>query len=138
HRWTWWGGDWGCLPPWACWWWWCACWPVSTGWSRCWHSASEPSPPPRRADPWCSRCAVPTGPPGRPAPARAVLSGWRGFVGRANGGMVVHIGVVVVAIGLAAATSYLQRGRLHLTQGQTASFAGHTVEFEGTRVVTSP
>ena len=72
------------------------------------------------------------------APARAVLSGWRGFVGRANGGMVVHIGVVVVAIGLAAATSYLQRGRLHLTQGQTASFAGHTVEFEGTRVVTSP
>ena len=72
------------------------------------------------------------------APAPAVLTGWRGIVGRANGGMVVHIGVVVVAIGLAAATSYLQRGRLHLTQGQTASFAGHTVEFEGTRVVTSP
>ena len=69
---------------------------------------------------------------------RAALSGWRGFVGRANGGMVVHIGVVVVAIGLAAATSYLQRGTLHLAKGQSTTFAGHTVEFVGTRVVTSP
>ncbi len=70
--------------------------------------------------------------------ARAGLTGWRGFVGRANGGMVVHIGVVVVAIGLAAATSYLHRGQLHLSQGQTGTFSGHTIEFVGTRVVTSP
>ena len=69
---------------------------------------------------------------------RAALTGWRGFVGRANGGMVVHIGVVVVAIGLAAATSYLQRGQLHLATGQTGSFSGHTVEFVGTRVVSTP
>lgn len=69
---------------------------------------------------------------------RAAVSGWRGFVGRANGGMVVHIGVVVVAIGLAAATSYLHRGYLHLAKGQSTTFAGHTVEFVGTRVVTSP
>ncbi len=72
------------------------------------------------------------------SPARASLTGWRGFVGRANGGMVVHIGVVVVAIGLAAATSYLHRGQLHLAQGQTGTFSGHTIEFVGTRVVTSP
>ncbi len=72
------------------------------------------------------------------SPARASLTGWRGFVGRANGGMVVHIGVVVVAIGLAAATSYLHRGQLHLAQGQTGQFSGHTIEFVGTRVVTSP
>ena len=70
--------------------------------------------------------------------ARAGLTGWRGFVGRANGGMVVHIGVVVVAIGLAAATSYLHRGQLHLSQGQTGTFSGHTIEFVGTRVVASP
>ncbi len=72
------------------------------------------------------------------SPGRAALTGWRGFVGRANGGMVVHIGVVVVAIGLAAATSYLHRGQLHLAKGHTGSFAGHTVEFVRTRVVTSP
>ena len=69
---------------------------------------------------------------------RAALAGWRGFVGRANGGMVVHIGVVVVAIGLAAATSYLHRGQVHLSVGKSATFSGHTVEFEGTRVVSSP
>ncbi len=38
------------------------------------------------------------------------LAGGAGFVGRANGGMVVHIGVVVVAIGLAAATAFGHRG----------------------------
>jgi cytochrome c-type biogenesis protein CcmF len=70
--------------------------------------------------------------------ARAVLSGWRGFVGRANGGMVVHIGVVVIAIGLAAATSFLQQRELHLTDGETATFAGHSIKFIGTRVVNVP
>lgn len=70
--------------------------------------------------------------------ARASFAGWRGFVGRANGGMVVHIGVVVVAIGLAAATSYLHRTELHLGRGQSTAFAGHTVTFLGTRTVTSP
>ena len=59
-------------------------------------------------------------------------------MGRANGGMVVHIGVVVIAIGLAAATSFLHRGELHLAKGQTATFAGHTVTFVGTRQVTTP
>ena len=72
------------------------------------------------------------------SPARAALAGWRGFVGRANGGMVVHIGVVVIAIGLAAATSFLHRGDLHLPRARPATFAGHTVAFVGTRAVTSP
>jgi cytochrome c-type biogenesis protein CcmF len=75
---------------------------------------------------------------GGAAPARSVLAGWRGFVGRANGGMVVHIGVVVIAIGLAAATSFLHRGELHLSEGQSATFAGHTVDFVTTRQVTAP
>ena len=72
--------------------------------------------------------AVPTGAPGqrallRPGPHSP---GGAGFVGRANGGMVVHIGVVVIAVGLAAATSFLHRGELHLSKGQSAMFAGHT------------
>jgi cytochrome c-type biogenesis protein CcmF len=71
-------------------------------------------------------------------PFRAALAGWRGLVGRANGGMVVHIGVVVVAVGLAAATSFVHRGELRLRPGQTATFSGHTVTFVGHRTVTTP
>ncbi len=72
------------------------------------------------------------------APVRSVLAGWRGLVGRANGGMVVHVGVVVIAVGLAAATSFLHRGELHLARGKSGTFAGHTVTFVGTRNVVSP
>jgi len=71
-------------------------------------------------------------------PARAVLAGWRGLVGRANGGMIVHIGVVVLAVGLTAATAFGQRGTVVLAHGQTGSFGGHTVEFVGTRLVRTP
>jgi cytochrome c-type biogenesis protein CcmF len=71
-------------------------------------------------------------------PGRATLAGWRGFVGRANGGMVVHIGVVVIAVGLAAATSFGQRGQVRLAPGQTGSFGGHTVQFIGFRKVATP
>ena len=70
--------------------------------------------------------------------ARAILAGWRGFVGRANGGMVVHIGVVFIAVGLTAATAFGQRGTLVLAHGESGTFAGHTVEFVGTRVVRTP
>jgi cytochrome c-type biogenesis protein CcmF len=69
--------------------------------------------------------------------ARAALAGWRGVVGRANGGMVVHIGVVVIAVGLAAATAFGQRGEVRLVRGGTATFAGHSVRFVGTRTVTT-
>ena len=71
-------------------------------------------------------------------PTRATLAAWRGFVGRANGGMVVHIGVVLIAVGLTAATAFGQRGTVVLAHGETGSFAGHTVEFVGTRVVRTP
>jgi cytochrome c-type biogenesis protein CcmF len=72
------------------------------------------------------------------SPSRAAMDGWRGLVGRANGGMVVHIGVVVVAIGLAAATSFLHRGELELAKGQSTTFAGHHITFVGTQQVNSP
>ncbi len=71
-------------------------------------------------------------------PARAALAGWRGLVGRANGGMVVHIGIVVIAVGLAAATAFGHRGTVVLVRGETSSISGHTVEFVGTRIVRSP
>jgi len=62
----------------------------------------------------------------------------RSFRTRANGGMVVHLGVVVLAIGITAATSYTQRTELPLRQGQTRSFDGHTFRYEGLATVTSP
>jgi cytochrome c-type biogenesis protein CcmF len=72
------------------------------------------------------------------SPSRATLAAWRGFVGRANGGMVVHIGVVLIAVGLTAATAFGHRGTVVLARGETGTFAGHRVEFVGTRVVRTP
>jgi cytochrome c-type biogenesis protein CcmF len=52
-------------------------------------------------------------------------------VGRANGGMVVHLGVVVVAVAFAASSSYVSQGEFRLAPGDTATVSGHTVRFEG-------
>ncbi|MCU0267434.1 MAG: cytochrome c biogenesis protein CcsA [Acidimicrobiales bacterium] len=57
--------------------------------------------------------------------------GWRGFVGRANGGMVVHLGVVVVAVALAASSSYSHQAEFTLEEGQSVEFRGHTLTFVG-------
>jgi cytochrome c-type biogenesis protein CcmF len=62
----------------------------------------------------------------------------RGMAARANGGMIVHLGVVVIAVGITAATSFAQRAELALSPGQTVHFDGHTFVFEGLRKVTSP
>ncbi len=59
---------------------------------------------------------------------------WRGLVGRTNGGMVVHLGVVVLAVGLVAATSFRHTTELALRRGQLVTYEGHTFEFEGLRV----
>ncbi|MGH9093146.1 MAG: heme lyase CcmF/NrfE family subunit, partial [Acidimicrobiales bacterium] len=58
---------------------------------------------------------------------------WRGLVGRANGGMVVHLGVVVLAVGLVAATSFRATTELALRRGQVVTYDGHTFQFEGLR-----
>lgn len=57
--------------------------------------------------------------------------GWRGFVGRANGGMVVHIGIILIGISLAAGNAYTRTGEFTLQVGQEQAFAGHTFELEG-------
>jgi cytochrome c-type biogenesis protein CcmF len=54
--------------------------------------------------------------------------GWRGLVGRANGGMVVHIGVIMVALALVTSTSYTQSTDLDLTVGEPVEWNGHTFE----------
>ena len=71
--------------------------------------------------------------------ARAGRVGWwRGVVGRANGGMVVHLGVVVLAVGVIAATSYRHQAELSLHRGHVVTYDGHRFQFEGLRTVTSP
>jgi cytochrome c-type biogenesis protein CcmF len=55
--------------------------------------------------------------------------GWRGLVGRANGGMVVHIGIVLIAVGIAASSSYGTQSEPALAKGATATVAGHTVQY---------
>ncbi len=57
--------------------------------------------------------------------------GWRGLVGRANGGMVVHIGVILIAVAFAASNAYVRQAEFTLEPGQSASFAGHTLTYEG-------
>ncbi len=56
--------------------------------------------------------------------------GWRGFVGRTNGGMIVHIGVVLLAVGIAASESYKTDRTETLLPGQTMTVAGNTFTYE--------
>jgi cytochrome c-type biogenesis protein CcmF len=58
--------------------------------------------------------------------------GWRGFVGRANGGMIVHLGVVIIAVAFAASHSFSHQTQLTLRPGQTAGFDGHRFSYLGT------
>ena len=57
--------------------------------------------------------------------------GLRGLLGRANGGMVVHIGVILIAVALAASNSYTHSQELVLKEGVVAKFSGHTFELTG-------
>jgi cytochrome c-type biogenesis protein CcmF len=62
----------------------------------------------------------------------------RGVLGRANGGMVVHLGVVVIAVGLTAAVSYAHRGQVTLRPGQSTTFAGQRLTYERIAQVDTP
>jgi cytochrome c-type biogenesis protein CcmF len=62
------------------------------------------------------------------ASRRRGLSAWRGIVGRANGGMVSHIGIVVIAVGLSAATSFGHSASLTLRVGERVRFDGHLLQ----------
>ena len=77
----------------------------------------------------------PSGSPGSPpAPALRQLvlatrrQGWRGLVGRANGGMIVHLGVIMIAVALAASNSYTHSATITLQVGEARAWGGHTFE----------
>ncbi|MHB1208965.1 MAG: heme lyase CcmF/NrfE family subunit [Acidimicrobiales bacterium] len=52
-----------------------------------------------------------------------------------TGGMVVHLGVVVLAIGIVASTSYTTRNEVTLAKGQRTIVSGQLVSFSGFRSV---
>ena len=63
---------------------------------------------------------------------------WRGLIGRSNGGMIVHLGVVLIAVGFAASSSFGQSRQFRLAPGQSATLAGHTVTYLGNEIVDEP
>ncbi|MHB8319670.1 MAG: heme lyase CcmF/NrfE family subunit [Acidimicrobiales bacterium] len=72
------------------------------------------------------------------ASLRRGAGAWRGLVGRANGGMIVHLGVVVLAVGVAASTAFAQRSELALAPHRVVTFDGHSFEFERVTTVRTP
>jgi cytochrome c-type biogenesis protein CcmF len=56
-------------------------------------------------------------------------------VGRTNGGMIVHLGVIIVAMAFTGAQGFTTSGEFRLAEGQTAHVAGHTATYLGTRTI---
>jgi cytochrome c-type biogenesis protein CcmF len=65
-------------------------------------------------------------------------SGLRALAGRSGGGMVSHLGVLVIAVAFAASHAYEHQAQLTLEKGRPASFEGHTLVLRGVRTVSSP
>ncbi len=57
--------------------------------------------------------------------------GWRGFVGRTNGGMIVHLGVVLIAVGIASSEAYKTDRTATLLPGESITAAGHEFTYLG-------
>jgi cytochrome c-type biogenesis protein CcmF len=64
--------------------------------------------------------------------------GVHGFVGRANGGMIVHLGVVLIAIAFAASQSYGHHKEVTMKPGESASLAGHHITYLGSTTEKHP
>ncbi len=62
--------------------------------------------------------------------------GLRGLLGRANGGMIVHLGVIVIAVALAASQGFEKQGEFSLRPGESARIGGHTLVYQGVQSVT--
>ncbi len=58
-------------------------------------------------------------------------SPWRALLGRSSGGMVVHVGVVVMAVAFAASSAYAEMRQFRLVPGQSASLSGRTITYLG-------
>jgi cytochrome c-type biogenesis protein CcmF len=63
--------------------------------------------------------------------------GWRGFLGRTNGGMVVHLGVILIAVAFTASMAYMteREAKLCLTPTEgcpsTITVTGHDITYLG-------
>lgn len=64
--------------------------------------------------------------------------GWRGLTGRTNGGMIVHLGIVVIAMSIAASGAFAAEGTFVMEVGEKAVVAGHEVEFVGVSQTDNP
>lgn len=63
---------------------------------------------------------------------------WRGLFGPTGGGMVVHVGVVVVAVAFAASHSFTHQQQFRLAEGQSAVFEGHSFTYLKSADVATP
>jgi cytochrome c-type biogenesis protein CcmF len=61
--------------------------------------------------------------------------GWRGLVGRANGGMIVHVGVVVIAVAIATNGHFAHEVEARYEPGQTRVVSGREITYLDTSVV---
>ncbi len=57
---------------------------------------------------------------------------------RLYGGLLVHVGVVILAAGIAASSGSMTKREVRLAQGESATVAGHTVTYLGARTSTTP
>ncbi len=64
--------------------------------------------------------------------------GFRGIFGRSGGGMVVHLGILVVACAMASALSFGHRAQFNLRPGQSVTYYGHHITYRGVRLVHYP
>ena len=64
--------------------------------------------------------------------------GIRGLVGGSGGGMVVHLGFVVVALAIAGSSAFVEKADLRLQPGESAEAVGHSFQYLGSRTVDHP
>jgi cytochrome c-type biogenesis protein CcmF len=89
---------------------------------------------------WAPLVAFGLGGFGAGAAVRQIVLGVRrqgigGLVGRTNGGMVVHLGVILIGVAFAASAAYGARAELRLRPGESAHVLGHEIRYDGARRV---
>ncbi len=62
--------------------------------------------------------------------------GWRGLVGRVNGGMIVHIGVIVLAVGFVASSAYERSGEFDMSPGDTVRLGDTEIFYQSSDLIT--
>lgn len=64
--------------------------------------------------------------------------GLAGAVGRSGGGMVVHLGVVLIAVAFTASSAYAHQTSLVVSPDRPAHYDGHTIIYRGVSTVNTP